>query len=224
MLQKYGFRACMQSGKGRYTFEIRYMGVNKPFVITIVGAESSGKTTLAMQLADYFNCAWVPEYAREYLKKINRPYELVDLEEIARGQLRMIKEGMAKSSELSVVNGETSDVSGESLVNHDVIKMIISRLADPRQPILIVDGGMLNIHLWSKIKFNETIPLVQEALNNDATDLYLLCRPVVEWTPDPFREAPTILDRAWIYNVYLRELSQHHTQFEIIDNQSISSV
>ncbi len=34
--------------------------------VCIVGAESTGKTTLAQSLADRYRTAWVPEYAREY--------------------------------------------------------------------------------------------------------------------------------------------------------------
>lgn len=35
--------------------------------VAIVGAESTGKTTLARALAQHFQTAWVPEFAREYL-------------------------------------------------------------------------------------------------------------------------------------------------------------
>lgn len=34
--------------------------------ICLVGAESTGKTTLAEALANYYNTAWVPEYGRDY--------------------------------------------------------------------------------------------------------------------------------------------------------------
>ena len=34
--------------------------------VAIVGAESTGKTTLAQQLAEHFGTVWVPEYGREY--------------------------------------------------------------------------------------------------------------------------------------------------------------
>ncbi|MDP5170795.1 MAG: ATP-binding protein [Bacteroidia bacterium] len=56
--------------------------------IAIIGPESTGKTTLARQLGDYFAEPWVREYAREYLEGLNRPYEEHDLLSIAHGQLR----------------------------------------------------------------------------------------------------------------------------------------
>jgi nicotinamide riboside kinase len=37
--------------------------------IALFGPESTGKTTLAMQLADYYQTAWVPEFARDYLQR-----------------------------------------------------------------------------------------------------------------------------------------------------------
>jgi len=55
--------------------------------IAIVGPESTGKSTLSKQLAEYYNTSWVPEFAREYLDKLNRPYQKHDLLAIAQGQL-----------------------------------------------------------------------------------------------------------------------------------------
>ena len=36
--------------------------------IAFVGPESTGKTTLASQLAEEFNTNWIPEFARDYLQ------------------------------------------------------------------------------------------------------------------------------------------------------------
>jgi len=37
--------------------------------VVLIGAESTGKTTLARQLAEHFQTAWVPEYAREHWER-----------------------------------------------------------------------------------------------------------------------------------------------------------
>ncbi|MFL6336777.1 MAG: AAA family ATPase [Pyrinomonadaceae bacterium] len=37
--------------------------------VCVVGAESTGKTTLAQDLARHFNTVWVPEYGREYSER-----------------------------------------------------------------------------------------------------------------------------------------------------------
>jgi predicted DCC family thiol-disulfide oxidoreductase YuxK/nicotinamide riboside kinase len=57
------------------------------FRIAITGPESSGKSALAKQLSTIFGCDWVAEYARMYLERLDRPYELEDLLHIAKGQL-----------------------------------------------------------------------------------------------------------------------------------------
>ena len=55
--------------------------------IAIVGPECSGKTDLAMQLASHYNTLWVPEFARNYIDRLERPYEKEDLVHIARWQV-----------------------------------------------------------------------------------------------------------------------------------------
>ncbi|MFN7910520.1 MAG: AAA family ATPase [Bacteroidota bacterium] len=56
--------------------------------IAVIGAESTGKTTLCQKLAQHFNTTWVPEYARTYFesKSINS-CQLSDIELIAKQQL-----------------------------------------------------------------------------------------------------------------------------------------
>jgi len=55
--------------------------------ISIIGPESTGKSTLAEQLATHFETAWVREFAREYLEKRNGEYVEADLLAIAKGQV-----------------------------------------------------------------------------------------------------------------------------------------
>ena len=55
--------------------------------IAITGPESTGKSVLAEQLASHFHTSWVPEYARAYLEKLEKPYVEHDLLMIAKGQL-----------------------------------------------------------------------------------------------------------------------------------------
>lgn len=64
--------------------------------VVLYGPESTGKTTLAKQLAEHYNTLWVPEYMREYLQqKWDDERKLVsreDLLPIAEGQLKLEKE------------------------------------------------------------------------------------------------------------------------------------
>ena len=60
--------------------------------IAIVGPESTGKTDLAMALANQYDGVFIPEFSREYLNKIDRPYSQDDLLHIAKGQLNSIED------------------------------------------------------------------------------------------------------------------------------------
>jgi NadR type nicotinamide-nucleotide adenylyltransferase len=74
--------------------------------IVLFGPESTGKTTLARQLAEHYNTLWVPEYAREYLQdkwdreqKTCEPYDLLP---IAEGQMRLENEYTSQVSKLLI--------------------------------------------------------------------------------------------------------------------------
>lgn len=55
--------------------------------VVIIGPESTGKSTLARQLAALYGTSWVPEVARDYLNDLNQPYEYEDLGRIAQAQI-----------------------------------------------------------------------------------------------------------------------------------------
>ena len=63
--------------------------------IVITGPESTGKSTLCKMLAEHYNTAWVPEYAREHLLKHGINYTYNDLLAIARRQLALEDEIIA---------------------------------------------------------------------------------------------------------------------------------
>lgn len=66
----------------------------RPKKVVVLGPESTGKSTLCSQLADHYKTSWVPEFAREYLLNLGRPYQYDDLIIIARGQLQAEDEGL----------------------------------------------------------------------------------------------------------------------------------
>jgi adenylate kinase family enzyme len=57
--------------------------------IVIIGPESTGKSTLCQELAEYFETIWCPEYAREYLLTNGTDYSFQDLLTIAKGQIAL---------------------------------------------------------------------------------------------------------------------------------------
>lgn len=55
--------------------------------VAILGAESSGKSTLAAALAEHYGSVWVPEYLREFVDTQGRVPQETDQIDIARMQM-----------------------------------------------------------------------------------------------------------------------------------------
>lgn len=55
--------------------------------VVVTGSESTGKTTLARELADHFGVLWVPEQARVYAERVNRVLGADDVSPIASAQI-----------------------------------------------------------------------------------------------------------------------------------------
>lgn len=74
--------------------------------VVLYGPESTGKTTLAKQLAEHYKTLWVPEYMREFLQKKwdieKKLVEKEDLIPIAKGQLELEKEALQKVENLLI--------------------------------------------------------------------------------------------------------------------------
>lgn len=57
--------------------------------IAIVGPESTGKSTIAQQLAKHYLTLWVPEYARYYCAALTEPCNLQDEINMYHGQVAL---------------------------------------------------------------------------------------------------------------------------------------
>ena len=57
--------------------------------VAVVGPESTGKSTIAQQLAQHYGTVCVPEYAREYCRDLNRQYTLQDEMNMFYGQVAL---------------------------------------------------------------------------------------------------------------------------------------
>ncbi|EAZ81961.1 AAA family ATPase [Algoriphagus machipongonensis] len=68
--------------------------------VLILGPESTGKSTLANDLSEFYGEPWVPEFAREYLEKLDNQYQYEDLLAIAKGQVALEDEMAAKANQL----------------------------------------------------------------------------------------------------------------------------
>lgn len=71
--------------------------------VVVIGPESTGKSTLSEQLANYYNTSWVPEYAREYLLQHGTEYTYDDLLTIAHGQVALEESYVEKAANSKVL-------------------------------------------------------------------------------------------------------------------------
>ena len=74
--------------------------MGKIIKIAITGPESTGKSRLATELAEYYHTVYVPEFARGYIDRLDRPYNQEDILEIAKGQINDEKKWLKKADRL----------------------------------------------------------------------------------------------------------------------------
>ncbi len=70
--------------------------------VVLTGSESTGKTTLATRLAAHFHAALVPEFVRSYAESKAGVLEFSDHGPIARGQMALEDEHIAREPSLVV--------------------------------------------------------------------------------------------------------------------------
>ena len=68
--------------------------------VAITGPESTGKSTLAAQLATHYQTVWVPEFARSYIAELPQRYKPQDIEKIARGQFSSVQEALSAANKI----------------------------------------------------------------------------------------------------------------------------
>jgi len=71
--------------------------------IAILGAESTGKTTLCQQLAKHYQTLFVPEFARDYFNSHDiKNYTIKDLDIIAKKQIELENQYITKANTILI--------------------------------------------------------------------------------------------------------------------------
>ncbi|WP_414515806.1 AAA family ATPase [Nostoc sp. PCC 9305] len=99
--------------------------------IVFLGAPSTGKTTIASQLAKEFNTVWMPEYGREYWEKyqINRQLSLSQLVEIAKGHLEREEALLLQANQYLFTDTNALTTYQFSLYYHKIVAPELAKLA-----------------------------------------------------------------------------------------------
>ena len=152
----------------------------KKFVV--IGPESTGKSTLCSQLADYYKTFWVPEYAREFLEKNGTDYSYDDLLTIAKGQINLeehIKDDLPETREEPT-----------------------SKIKNRTSGILFIDTDMYVMKVWCEFVFNKCHNWILNRIAERSYNGYLLCNTDLPWVKDDLREYPDVATRNKLYHYY----------------------
>jgi HTH-type transcriptional repressor of NAD biosynthesis genes len=146
--------------------------------VVLIGAESTGKTTLAEWLARELKTTWVPEYGREYWEK-----------------------KVAGLSMTEPLPGWTSDeflhIATEQQRREDAAAGLGNKL-------LICDTNAFATGTWHERYVGSRDARVDEVGARDRVDLYLLTAPDFPFVQDGWRDGESIRD--WMHGRFLAQL------------------
>ena len=128
--------------------------------IVLFGPESTGKTTLSIQLAKHYNTVWVQEYARPYLQKVwnqeRRTCQQKDILPIAFGQIALENRLSKRADKVLICDTDLLETKVYSSAYY---------------------GGFVD-------------PILEKAATENTYDLYLLTYIDTPWEADDLRDRP----------------------------------
>ncbi|MCG3871264.1 ATP-binding protein [Psychrobacter sp. Ps7] len=156
--------------------------------VAILGAESTGKTTLCRDLAAHFGCPWVPEYMRTYLQakwdKEHLTCTWEDLLPIAQGQIEL-------ENKLAAQAAQNSDSS-----------------------YLFCDTSLFELMVYSNWYYGDCPDALTQAALTHHYDLILLTEVDIPWVADDLRDSPHQRDEISAY--FESQLTRHQKPFHRI--------
>ncbi len=157
----------------------------------LTGPESSGKTTLASTLANYWSAQLIPEQARIYLeeKSIASPfqYQVTDILAIAKQHLAKEQAALQEQPE-------------HLICDTDLLVLIIWSE---------VKYGSCD--KWILEKFEQAL--------GTTTRHYILCDWQIPWEADPLRENPA--DREELFRLYQAKLKNYGIDYTAVSGSNM---
>ena len=167
------------------------------FNVAILGAESTGKTTLCRDLAAHFGSPWVPEYMRTYLQAKWDNEQLTctwdDLLPIAQGQIDL-ENKLAKQA---------------------------AQLPDDNR-YLFCDTSLFELMVYSKWYYGDCPEALSQAALTHHYDLILLTEVDIPWVADDLRDSPH--QREDISAYFASQLTLHNKDIQRIGGDRVQRV
>jgi len=91
---------------------------------------------------------------------------------------------------------------------------------DSRNKICICDTEILTVKIWAEDKFNNCPDEIESLFQKQQFDLYLLCKPDIEWEYDVLREDEDRRD--YIFNIYHKYCNNFNLNYVEIEGDSDS--
>ena len=139
--------------------ELRQENINLVKIV-LFGPESTGKTTLSIQLAKHYNTVWVQEYARPYLQKVwnqeRRTCQQKDILPIAFGQIALENRLSKRADKVLICDTDLLETKVYSSSYY---------------------GGFVD-------------PILEKAATENTYNLYLLTYIDTPWEADDLRDRP----------------------------------
>jgi NadR type nicotinamide-nucleotide adenylyltransferase len=159
--------------------------------VLIVGAESTGKTTLCQELAQHFQTNWVPEYGREYT------------EHLYTGDL--IQAGVGEGYQW--VTQDFLNIAIEQQRREDQAARTCNR-------ILIGDTNAWATAIWHERYLGFRDPQLDEIGDRAPCNLALLTKIDLPFVQDGIRDGQHI--RQWMHDRFLQELASKPFPYHLI--------
>jgi len=156
--------------------------------IVLIGAESTGKTTLAQQLAERFDTVWTSEYGREHWERKLAGRTLDD-------------------PPPSWSHDEFVEIAAEQQRRENLAARIANR-------VLICDTNAFATGTWHERYYQSRDERVDAIGAADCAHLYLLTAPDVPFVQDGYRDGEHI--RQWMHDRFVEQLTSGKADWRLV--------
>lgn len=123
----------------------------------------------------------------------------------------------------------TPEIAREALASdvkyheHDVYRMALKQFRTIETAVrgdnafFIADTDLLTYRIWLSFKYGHCASWLEAISRRQKPVLYLLCKPDLQWEPDPLRENPN--DLLQLFEIYKSNLEQGGVPYIIIEGQ-----
>jgi len=154
-------------------------GNSQPIRVCVVGAESSGTTTLCRDLAEKFQTVWVPEYGRLYTEQL--------------------REQGINTFSYEWKTEEFVHIAERQQLEED-------RMSTQANRVLICDTDALATAIWHLRYVGTWSPEVEAIANRRRYAMYFLTDPSIPFEQDGIRDGQHI--RPWMTKRFSEELTR----------------